>query len=1473
MKTNFTISIHVVRAICLIILNFAILQSTFTQTVPSCTCGSPINVSLNHEGWARITPAEVLASITSCSDGGLGSVVVMTSMTGGIIPRRDTVDCTHIGKTLYAKYTNADGTNTCWTKITAVKDEIKPTITCPGDMTLNCNQVDNFLPTYSDNCPGGLRLIQVGNDIVGPGCPTPTSVIIRTITKTYVAEDASGNRSTPCTFTIHVRTIPSLGAIVMPPHWDKNPGGMDPLKCNGNWPKLSNGHPAPRRAGASLTLTPDGFRGTGSPTLDGVDLLNNANPVCGIMVSYTDVPIKNNTCITKIIRTWKVIEWSCENRTLPDYPQMIEIVDEAGPVVTNAPDLTLSTSNHKCEAEYTFPQATAFDSCNNVITSSVTVFKDRDYATPYAFVNVTGPRKVTLPAGIHEAIYTVFDGCEKSTKDTIIITVEDNTAPVAICDDIPTIGLNSNGEAWLPASALDDGSFDECQLKSLVVRRMTNTACNTPCPTPTFPGFALIGELGTGAAKRWYYLSQHPATPKIANKMATALGGALVHYNTTGERTSVRKFVNDYAPFIKYFTNGVQRDSSTGIYTLVNALPTDTLRYVVEIDNPCNTFGTHVRFCCTDVNARPQNMVILRAIDASGNFNDCMVGVEIQDKLGPSITCPADRTVFCDFAYDPNDLSRDFGSPTVKDNCAPLATPTETVTDKLSGCRNGTIERKFVIADLGGRRDSCTQIITFLPDPTKAYTGPAPSDWPRDTMIQSCGNLTIGGITPEEHLPARLGSPRLVDGVCSLVGAQYTDEEYAFNNLSGQACLKILRTWTVIDWCKFAPNRDPNGVLYPNTKVLGTNFWMDIQEIKVVDRNAPVFGPLPTSRTFDTFDDQCASGSVTITAKAKDACTKNLRAFVQIDSLADGSINRTVNLNPVVGVNDTNTVSYTFTYPVGRHKAIFTFEDKCGNLSTKEQIFEIVNRKTPSAVVLKGLAASLMNLGNGDGMIDIWAKDFDPDGKSSHPCAGYKIYYSFAPVTQLMSNGEPVLDMNETFTCDDKGVNIVTVYVVAVSPTRQIVQTSVETFVDIQDNATPKICTPVVGRADVSGTLADENNQKVQDVRVDLVGSELHKNTGSDGKFSFSNMPLGGKYLVTPEKNDDPLNGVSTLDLIMIQRHILGIEKLATPYKLIAADINKDGKITAGDLTELRKLILGTTDAFSNNKSWRFVDKAYRFADATSAQGEAFPEIYSINNLNTNMVTDFIAIKTGDINGNAKTNNLQNNTESRSANSLSLYTNDVKFEAGKEVVVPVIVSKSEDISGLQFTLNYDADLLAITSIDPAGININDSHFGFVKTTEGKLTVSWNDTKLTHLSTDQALFNITFIAKNDGQLSDLIKVNSEITKSEAYSVDDKVMNLSFTVIARDKSLAGYDLKQNTPNPFKETTTIGFDLPQAMPAYLTIYDVSGKIIKGVQISGAKGYNAFEINKSELHTGILFYTLKAGDFNATKKMVVLE
>lgn len=83
-------------------------------------------------------------------------------------------------------------------------------------------------------------------------------------------------------------------------------------------------------------------------------------------------------------------------------------------------------------------------------------------------------------------------------------------------------------------------------------------------------------------------------------------------------------------------------------------------------------------------------------------------------------------------------------------------------------------------------------------------------------------------------------------------------------------------------------------------------------------------------------------------------------------------------------------------------------------------------------------------------------------------------------------------------------------------------------------------------------------------------------------------MPNGGSYKVAAQHDINPLNGVSTADIIHIQRHILGIATFTDPLKFIAADVNANKRVTAADVVEIRKLILGKTDRFANSPSWKF---------------------------------------------------------------------------------------------------------------------------------------------------------------------------------------------------------------------------------------------------------------------------------------------
>ena len=85
---------------------------------------------------------------------------------------------------------------------------------------------------------------------------------------------------------------------------------------------------------------------------------------------------------------------------------------------------------------------------------------------------------------------------------------------------------------------------------------------------------------------------------------------------------------------------------------------------------------------------------------------------------------------------------------------------------------------------------------------------------------------------------------------------------------------------------------------------------------------------------------------------------------------------------------------------------------------------------------------------------------------------------------------------------------------------------------------------------------------------------------------------------------------------------------------------------------------------------------------------------------------------------------------------------------------------------------------------------------------------------------------------------------------------------------------FALYQNIPNPTASATKIGFNLPGAQSARLTIINMSGQILFQKNMDGHIGYNEITIDKSELNaSGVLQYRLDTQDNSATKRMVVTE
>ena len=130
-------------------------------------------------------------------------------------------------------------------------------------------------------------------------------------------------------------------------------------------------------------------------------------------------------------------------------------------------------------------------------------------------------------------------------------------------------------------------------------------------------------------------------------------------------------------------------------------------------------FQDSVFFCCIDVGDTVQ--VVFRAVDCAGNTNDCMVLVEVEEKLAPYlVSCPAPEIIGCDFynnfleipLSEGNDsVLLQFGFPSFEDNCE-LVYLENSVTIDLDQCLQGNITRKWRVTDAGQNAiASCSQII------------------------------------------------------------------------------------------------------------------------------------------------------------------------------------------------------------------------------------------------------------------------------------------------------------------------------------------------------------------------------------------------------------------------------------------------------------------------------------------------------------------------------------------------------------------------------------------------------------------------------------------------------------------------------------------------------------------------------------------------------------------------------------------
>jgi uncharacterized repeat protein (TIGR02543 family) len=88
-----------------------------------------------------------------------------------------------------------------------------------------------------------------------------------------------------------------------------------------------------------------------------------------------------------------------------------------------------------------------------------------------------------------------------------------------------------------------------------------------------------------------------------------------------------------------------------------------------------------------------------------------------------------------------------------------------------------------------------------------------------------------------------------------------------------------------------------------------------------------------------------------------------------------------------------------------------------------------------------------------------------------------------------------------------------------------------------------------------------------------------------------------------------------------------------------------------------------------------------------------------------------------------------------------------------------------------------------------------------------------------------------------------------------------------------------VRQNYPNPFRAQTTINYGLPATQDVAIDIFDVAGRRVRSVRLSGVtEGWHTFALDSQDiggrtLKSGVYFYRVKAGGEVVTHKMVIMR
>ncbi|MDX2280135.1 MAG: HYR domain-containing protein, partial [Saprospiraceae bacterium] len=730
----------------LLMVVFALSFSVNASAQCSLVCNNLVQVSLDQDCEAELHPDDILEG-GGCPNGNLQ---VQAKINNVWVPASGNFVATsaNINQTLQIRVRDLNSGNMCWGNA-LIQDKLAPIIACTN-ITLNC-AVTNYTPGYILNTLN----IAAAYPTVDENCGNATLTFIDTW------------NDVNCTGSIN--GVTNVSAYVLR-KWTAVDQSGNSATCNQ--------YIYFKRKNVSSVLFPANYstdceNPVTTPAAAGVpyiaefglefDLYPN-NTFCELSLTYTDqvLPVCDGTY--KILRTWTVLDWCLPTSAFPPnqnpvyYIQLIKVEDTTGPQFDCPEDLTVSTNPNGCCAVVNLPDAIIEDNCSRInnISAMVTTFD------PY-----TGEQTGMYTVG---GSLTSFPGNNLWDLDTLGNWASTTCLPV--------------GTHRVVYTAEDDcGNTSTCSFRL--------TVNDEDPPTAACDEFTVVG-IGLDDPFDCYKPSANGCT------------GAGV--------TWVKA---------KTFDDGSYDNCNNLKFTVRRMAPySDCINNLEDCEKPRATEEQDsIKFYCCEVGTTQTVILRVYQVDLNGNimfnqygeaiYNECMVQVEVQDKVRPTCVPPINVTVSCE-NFDPSLWA--YGKPQVDDNCCLDATKvyqdqcglTHTVNLSLfdTVCNKGTITRTFRAFDCHGQSSQCTQrvVVNYEQDYFVRF--------PNDVIVSVCDGT------------GNYGAPTFFGEDCELLGVSFQDEVFT---VVPDACFKIERTWTVINWCTYNPNQPCIFVPNPNPNAITNN--------------------------------------------------------------------------------------------------------------------------------------------------------------------------------------------------------------------------------------------------------------------------------------------------------------------------------------------------------------------------------------------------------------------------------------------------------------------------------------------------------------------------------------------------------------------------------------------------------------------------------------------------------------------------